>query len=140
MKLTPYVLIALWIVNPAESCSKLTHVAQAERFDDNGLRCYDNVKVHMCGGKCESSEISDWEFPFKKSHHPVCVYGARHLLMVRLRHCDTGVTPGTDVFRYVTAEDCRCKMCSSQKTNCEWLPPNSTLLDGLKKKTTKIDE
>ncbi|XP_072939024.1 thyrostimulin beta-5 subunit-like [Epargyreus clarus] len=113
------------------SCSKLVHLARAEQSDENGLKCWDAVKVPTCGGRCDSSEIADWEFPFKKSHHPVCMFGSRRLLSVRLRHCDPGVVPGTELFHFVAADDCRCRVCSSHHTSCEWLPTNSTLLQVL---------
>ncbi|XP_026732994.1 thyrostimulin beta-5 subunit-like [Trichoplusia ni] len=124
-------LYAVTSSHAVSPCKLRVHLARAEQTDENGLRCWDTVKVPACGGRCDSREISDWEFPFKKSHHPVCVYGGRLPLVVRLRHCDYGVAPGTDLFHFVAAEDCRCKVCSSQYTSCEWLPPNSTLLDGI---------
>ncbi|NP_001296463.1 uncharacterized LOC101737993 [Bombyx mori] len=120
----------VWI-RALSPCARRVYLARAEQRDDKGRRCWDNVKVPSCGGRCDSREISDWEFPFKRSYHPVCVYGTRIPLIVRLRHCDEDVTPGTDIFHYVAAENCRCKVCSSQHTSCEWLPPNSTLLEGI---------
>ncbi|XP_030024166.1 thyrostimulin beta-5 subunit-like [Manduca sexta] len=112
-------------------CSRRIYLAKAEQADEMGRRCWDTVKVPACGGRCDSREISDWEFPFKKSYHPVCVYGSRKSLVVYLRNCDPGVTSGTDVFHFVAAENCRCKVCSSQYTSCEWLPPNATVLTGI---------
>ncbi|XP_049868140.1 thyrostimulin beta-5 subunit-like [Pectinophora gossypiella] len=128
------ILLELWTVafsRDLTSCTKRIYLARAEQIDPNGLRCWDTVKVPSCGGRCDSREISDWQFPFKLSRHPVCGFGARKPLIVRLRHCDPGVAAGTEVFHYVAADDCRCKVCSSQHTSCEWLPPNSTLLDAL---------
>ncbi|XP_059049648.1 thyrostimulin beta-5 subunit-like [Achroia grisella] len=126
--------VTLWTLDavlPMETCTKRVSLARAEQTDDKGRRCWDRVKVHSCGGRCDSREISDWEFPFKKSHHPVCVYGTRRPVMVRLRNCDADVVPGTENFHYIAADDCRCKVCSSHHTSCEWLPPNSTLLQGI---------
>ncbi|KAG6449358.1 hypothetical protein O3G_MSEX006019 [Manduca sexta] len=91
-------------------CSRRIYLAKAEQADEMGRRCWDTVKVPACGGRCDSREISDWEFPFKKSYHPVCVYGSRKSLVVYLRNCDPGVTSGTDVFHFVAAENCRCKL------------------------------
>ncbi|KAM3959608.1 thyrostimulin beta-5 subunit [Aphomia sociella] len=127
-------ILSLWTLVTTEGmeiCVRRVTLARAEQIDEKGRRCWDRVKVHSCGGRCDSREISDWEFPFKKSHHPVCVYGTRRSVMARLRNCDPGVTPGTENFHYIAAEDCRCKVCSSQHTSCEWLPPNSTLLQGI---------
>ncbi|XP_075974662.1 thyrostimulin beta-5 subunit-like [Anticarsia gemmatalis] len=122
------------------TCKLRVYLARAEQIDENGLRCWDTVKVPACGGRCDSREISDWEFPFKKSHHPVCVHSARRPLTTHLRNCDSGVAPGTDVFQFVAAEDCRCKVCSSQHTSCEWLPPNSTLLEKIDDDFEGFDE
>ncbi|CAB3223827.1 unnamed protein product [Arctia plantaginis] len=121
-------------------CKLRVYLARAEQLDDNGLRCWDTVKMPVCGGRCDTNEISDWEFPFKKSHHPVCAYGTRRPLTARLRHCDHGAVPGTELFHFVAADDCRCKVCSSQFTSCEWLPPNSTLLSNIDYKFEDYDE
>ncbi|KAJ0175703.1 hypothetical protein K1T71_008862 [Dendrolimus kikuchii] len=95
-----------------------------------------------CGGRCNSREVidiyyplklflncTDCEFPFKVSYQPVCMYGSRRMLKIRLRHCDSGVDSATEIFHFVGADNYHCKICSSQYTSCEWLPPNSTLLD-----------
>ncbi|XP_053612927.1 thyrostimulin beta-5 subunit-like isoform X2 [Plodia interpunctella] len=125
--------LALYLVAAGglEPCTKRMTPARAEQMDSKGLRCWDNVKVPSCGGRCDSREVSDWEFPFKISHHPVCVYGSRRKMLVHLRHCDPGVEPDTDKFTFFAAEDCRCQICSSQHTSCEWLPPNATILQGI---------
>ncbi|KAJ8721629.1 hypothetical protein PYW07_002404 [Mythimna separata] len=105
-------ILLFYMVTPSHGilpCKLRVHLARAEQTDEFGRKCWDMVKVPSCGGRCDSSEIADWEFPFKKSHHPVCVFGGRRPLVVRLRHCDPGVSSGTDVFHYIAAEDCRCK-------------------------------
>lgn len=113
-------------------CNKRVQIARAQQHDSLGRNCWDLVTVTSCGGRCHSREISHYEFPYKKSHHPVCGLSARRYVTVALRHCDPGVTPGTEVFTYVAAEQCKCGICSSEDTSCEWLPPNSTLLKGLR--------
>lgn len=40
----------------------------------------------------------------------MCAYGTRRPLTARLRHCDNGVNPGTELFHFVAADDCRCKV------------------------------
>lgn len=55
-------------------------------------------------------QISDWQFPYKQSHHPVCVHGDRKHASVKLRNCDPGVQPGTDVYHYVEATSCKCQV------------------------------
>uniref|UniRef100_A0A2H1X2Q7 SFRICE_011744 n=1 Tax=Spodoptera frugiperda TaxID=7108 RepID=A0A2H1X2Q7_SPOFR len=112
-------------------CKVKRHTHKAMQTDLNGRRCWDDVKITGCGGYCLSYEISDWQFPYKQSHHPVCVHGDRKHASVKLRHCDPGVQPGTDIYHYVEATSCRCQACSSEDTSCEWLPPDSSLLGGL---------
>lgn len=55
-------------------------------------------------------QIPDWKFPFKNSYHPVCAYATRQPLMMRLRHCDPDVISGTELFHFMGAEDCKCKV------------------------------
>ncbi|CAG9785542.1 unnamed protein product [Diatraea saccharalis] len=92
-----------------------------------------NIKSYTRCKKCFLIfvKISDWQFPYKESHHPVCVHGERKHASVKLRHCDPGVVPGTEDYHYVEAANCRCQVCSSEDTSCEWLPPDSSLLGGL---------
>lgn len=55
-------------------------------------------------------QIPDWKFPFKNSHHPVCAYATRKPLVMRLRYCDPDVISGTDLFHFMGADDCKCKV------------------------------
>ncbi|XP_045532834.1 glycoprotein hormone beta-5 [Pieris brassicae] len=112
-------------------CKLKKYSHKAIQMDLNGLRCWDDVKIMSCWGYCLSYEISHWQFPYKESHHPVCVHGERKHASLKLRHCDPGVEPGTEVYHYVEAASCKCQVCSSEDTSCEWLPPDSTIVDGL---------
>ncbi|KAJ0175678.1 hypothetical protein K1T71_008837 [Dendrolimus kikuchii] len=112
-------------------CRIKRHTHKAMQTDLTGRRCWDDVKIASCWGYCLSYEISDWQFPYKKSHHPVCVHGERKHASAKLKHCDPGFQPGTDVYHYVEAVNCRCQVCSSEDTSCEWLPPDSSILGGL---------
>jgi len=40
-------------------------------------------------------QISDFQFPYKKSTHPVCVHYGRNKAFVNLRYCDEGALPST---------------------------------------------
>ncbi|XP_050674064.1 glycoprotein hormone beta-5 [Leptidea sinapis] len=112
-------------------CKLKRYAHKAVQTDFNGLRCWDDVKIMSCWGYCLSYEISHWQFPYKESHHPICVHGERKHASVILRHCDPGVEDGTEVYHYVEAASCKCQVCSSEDTSCEWLPPDSTLIEGL---------
>ncbi|NP_001124380.1 glycoprotein hormone beta 5 [Bombyx mori] len=112
-------------------CKLKRHSHKVMQTDLNSRRCWDDVKIVSCWGYCLSYEISDWQFPYKESHHPVCVHGERRHASVKLRNCDPGVEPGTEIYHYVEAVNCRCQVCSSEDTSCEWLPPDSSLLGGL---------
>ncbi|XP_013177382.1 PREDICTED: glycoprotein hormone beta-5 [Papilio xuthus] len=112
-------------------CKLKRYSHKAMQTDLNGRRCWDEVKIGSCWGYCLSYEISHWQFPYKESHHPVCVHGERRPASVKLQNCDPGVQPGTDIYHFVEAVNCKCQVCSSEDTSCEWLPPDSSLLDGL---------
>ncbi|XP_037975285.2 thyrostimulin beta-5 subunit [Plutella xylostella] len=129
--------LAAWCLQPAwgapgnSKCKPRYYTHKAMQTDDNGRRCWGDVKILSCWGYCLSYEISDWQFPYKESHHPVCVHGERRHASARLRQCDPNVEPGTETYHYVEAKNCRCQVCSSEDTSCEWLPPDSSLLGGL---------
>ncbi|XP_013187798.1 glycoprotein hormone beta-5-like [Amyelois transitella] len=112
-------------------CKPRRYTHKAMQTDLNGRRCWDDVKINACWGYCMSYEISDWQFPYKESHHPVCVHYERKHASAKLKNCDPGVQQGTDVYHYVEAASCKCQGCSSEDTSCEWLPPDSSLLGGL---------
>ncbi|XP_059046591.1 thyrostimulin beta-5 subunit-like isoform X1 [Achroia grisella] len=132
------VILVFWclVVLMAESsfsarCKLRKYTHEAIQTDLNGRRCWDDVKIMGCWGYCLSHEISDWQFPYKESFHPVCVHSERKHASAKLRHCDPGVVSGTEIYHYVEASSCKCQVCSSEDTSCEWLPPDSSLLGGL---------
>lgn len=84
-----------------------------------GLKCSDDVSVWSCWGRCDSHEISDWKFPYKKSYHPVCVHAGRSKTVAMLRKCDEGVLPETMRYEYMEANACNCQTCSTSDTSCE---------------------
>ncbi|OWR48297.1 glycoprotein hormone beta-5 [Danaus plexippus] len=124
-------MMTIWCVSDGASsslnnrCKLKRYTHKAVQTDFNGLRCWDDVKILSCWGFCLSYEIAHWQFPYKESHHPVCVHGERKHASVKLRHCDAGVEPGTELYHYVEAVNCKCQVCSSEDTSCEWLPPDS---------------
>ncbi|CAH0714257.1 unnamed protein product, partial [Brenthis ino] len=109
-------------------CKLKRYTHKAVQTDLNGLRCWDDVKIKSCWGYCLSYETAHWQFPYKESYHPVCVHGERKHASVKLRFCDPDVEPGTELYHYVEAVNCKCQVCSSEDTSCEWLPPDYSLL------------
>lgn len=75
--------------------------------------------VNACWGRCDSKEISDWKFPYKKSHHPVCVHSGRTKSSVMLRNCDPDASLEARKYEYMEATGCSCQICSSIDTSCE---------------------
>nr|QHB80545.1 glycoprotein hormone beta 5 [Carabus violaceus] len=100
-------------------CSRKDYEFRVTQTDDQGKQCWDAVIVPACFGRCDSNEISDWRFPYKRSYHPVCVHAGRSKAVWKLRHCEAGVAPGTDTYVYTMAESCRCQACTSSDTSCE---------------------
>lgn len=84
-----------------------------------GRSCWDLVSVQSCRGRCDSNEISDYKFPFKRSFHPVCVFSGRIPSVAVLRNCDPDVAPLTNQYHYMEATSCKCQTCSSADTSCE---------------------
>lgn len=87
--------------------------------DAKGNSCTDTISVNACWGRCDSKEISDWKFPFKKSHHPVCVHSGRTKVSVMLRSCDPDASIEARRYDYMEAISCSCQICSSIDTSCE---------------------
>ncbi|CAG9863388.1 unnamed protein product [Phyllotreta striolata] len=100
-------------------CHKKNYTYMVTQSDENGKQCWDKISVSACWGRCDSNEISDWRFPYKKSNHPVCVHYGRTKMFVKLRYCEEGVVEGTDYYEYLDASECKCQVCSSTDTSCE---------------------
>lgn len=65
------------------------------------------------------AQVSDWRFPYKRSHHPVCIHGGRVLTEFVLRDCDPGALPGTELYAFPQATSCKCHACKSSEASCE---------------------
>jgi hypothetical protein len=76
--------------------------------------------VNACWGRCDSKEISDWKFPFKKSFHPVCVPAGRSKVTATLKNCDDEVGIEARKYDYMEPTACVCQICSSSDTSCEY--------------------
>lgn len=68
-----------------------------------------------------SEQIPDWQFPYKKSFHPVCIHDERELVKMTLKNCEEGTEPGTEIFEYYEAVSCKCSACKSSEASCEGL-------------------
>lgn len=102
-------------------CHLREYTHKVYRKDSLGRKCWDTITVLSCWGRCDSYEIADWQFPFKISHHPVCMHGERKLRKVDLRHCEANVEAGTSIYEFYEAAACTCQMCSTSYTNCQGL-------------------
>ncbi|KAB0789993.1 hypothetical protein PPYR_11183 [Photinus pyralis] len=102
-------------------CHRRLYTYRVTQSDENGKECWDTLSVLSCWGRCDSNEISDWRFPYKKSLHPVCVHHGRNKALAILRHCEEGALPSAARYEYLEAAGCRCQACSSSDTSCEGL-------------------
>lgn len=75
-----------------------------------GRECWDHVSVWSCWGRCDSNEISDWKFPYKRSYHPVCMHAGRSKSVAFLRHCHPQADPETNRYEYMEAIGCHCQV------------------------------
>ncbi|XP_015608408.1 thyrostimulin beta-5 subunit [Cephus cinctus] len=102
-------------------CHRRLYNYRVSQPDEQGRECWDFLSVWSCWGRCDSNEISDWRFPYKRSHHPVCIHDGRQRSVTVLRNCEEGVMPGTERYEYLEAESCKCAVCKSSETSCEGL-------------------
>ncbi|XP_045603174.1 thyrostimulin beta-5 subunit [Procambarus clarkii] len=110
-------------INPHSTleCHRRQYTYKVHKTDDDGRVCWDFINVMSCWGRCDSNEIADWKFPYKRSHHPVCMHEQTQLTEVTLRHCDEDAAPGTEIYSYHDATRCACSVCKSSEASCEGL-------------------
>lgn len=108
------------------SCNMRRFIYRATKTSRSGSQCTGLVMATICYGGCDTGEIADWVFPYKKSIHKVCQHGGRQRRRIRLSHCRTssGEVPSPEelqdlaIYRYVDATSCVCKKCASADTAC----------------------
>ncbi|XP_035905321.1 thyrostimulin beta-5 subunit [Anopheles stephensi] len=100
-------------------CHKRLFTYRVSQTDSKGRECWDHVSVLSCWGRCDSNEISDWRFPYKRSHHPVCVHAGRTKAVALLRHCHPDADLAARQYEYMEPKSCNCQTCSSTDTSCE---------------------
>ncbi|XP_076314640.1 thyrostimulin beta-5 subunit-like [Tachypleus tridentatus] len=122
--------ISSGLINPQATleCHRREYTYTATRTDSRGRQCWDSLTVMSCWGRCDSGEIADWRFPFKKSFHPVCIHERKRLVKVILQHCDPDADPELRIFEYYEADTCACQICESSTASCESVPYRSSHL------------
>ncbi|XP_030377594.1 thyrostimulin beta-5 subunit [Scaptodrosophila lebanonensis] len=108
-------------------CHRRVYTYKVTQSDLQGRECWDYVSVWSCWGRCDSSEISDWKFPYKRSFHPVCVHAQRQHAMAVLKNCHPDADESISRYNYMEAVNCHCNTCSTQDTSCE--APSNNVLD-----------
>eukprot|EP00099_Drosophila_melanogaster_P002242 NP_001104335.1 glycoprotein hormone beta 5, isoform A [Drosophila melanogaster] len=116
------------IVTPL-GCHRRVYTYKVTQSDLQGHECWDYVSVWSCWGRCDSSEISDWKFPYKRSFHPVCVHAQRQLVVAILKNCHPKAEDSVSKYQYMEAVNCHCQTCSTQDTSCE-APANNEMAGG----------
>ncbi|XP_067119570.1 thyrostimulin beta-5 subunit-like [Centruroides vittatus] len=99
-------------------CRRTEYFYKATRTDERGRQCWDNLRVMSCWGRCDSIEIADWRFPYKKSYHPVCMHKEKILRRIKLKHCDPDAGPELRKYQYYEAITCSCQFCESSTASC----------------------
>lgn len=100
-------------------CNKRQYTFKAVKRDDLGNKCSGILKATICYGSCDTGEIADWIFPFKKSIHKVCSHGQRVRRRVILPECSSSsVDPSLREYHYVDAKTCVCQKCNPAETTC----------------------
>ncbi|EAT47389.1 AAEL001474-PA [Aedes aegypti] len=104
---------------PMLGCHKRVFTYRISQADSKGRECWDHVSVWSCHGRCDSNEISDWRFPYKRSHHPVCMHAGRTRSVATLRHCHPEADAEAKLYEYMEPKSCSCQTCTSMDTSCE---------------------
>lgn len=91
-------------------CNRRLYTYRITQADSMGRECWDHVSVWSCWGRCDSKEISDWKFPYKRSYHPVCMHAGRSKAVAYLRQCHPDVEPETKRYEYMEAIGCHCQV------------------------------
>lgn len=99
-------------------CNKRQYTFKAVKRDDLGNKCSGIIKATICYGSCDTGEIADWIFPFKKSIHKVCSHGQRVRRRVILPECTSNLDPSLREYHYVDARTCVCRKCDPAETTC----------------------
>ncbi|KAG1652390.1 Thyrostimulin beta-5 subunit [Nymphon striatum] len=100
-------------------CHRREFTYKVLRKDRLGRKCTDYITAMSCWGRCDSNEIADWRFPFKKSYHPVCIHDKMRLRRVRLRKCEEGAEKEARLYEFVEAVTCSCQVCKSSGASCQ---------------------
>ncbi|RWS14064.1 glycoprotein hormone beta-5-like protein [Dinothrombium tinctorium] len=110
-----------YYINPNTTleCLRREYRYTAMRMDSHGRRCWERITVWSCWGRCDSGEISDWKFPYKRSYHPVCLPDRKRWRTIKLRNCDEEAPLELMYYRYLEAVSCKCDICRSSIASCE---------------------
>ncbi|KAJ6217348.1 hypothetical protein RDWZM_008505 [Blomia tropicalis] len=113
------------VVNPKSTleCHRREYTYMAVKSDkETGKRCTGFITVESCWGRCNSGEITDYHFPYKKSYHYVCMHGEQKKSMFELNDCDPDAPRYLRYYEAVVAKTCVCRMCETSQANCESFP------------------
>ncbi|XKL61389.1 hypothetical protein PGB90_008446 [Kerria lacca] len=130
-----YFIILLLLFINGNYCTDLDSVLECYRRiynytiikkDNYGRSCWDTIPAVSCWGRCDSREIPDWKFPYKKSFHPVCIHDFQEPKNIILRNCDDDVESGTEIFKFHQALSCKCSVCKSSEASCEGIKEKET--------------
>ncbi|GFS44086.1 thyrostimulin beta-5 subunit [Nephila pilipes] len=111
-------------------CHPREFTYKATQTDENGLQCWGLVTATSCWGRCDTGEIGDWRFPYKRPFHSVCMHENREAHSTLLQNCDEGVNLDIVQYEYYEALSCACYLCDSSSTSCQEIPTYSDPFKG----------
>ncbi|XP_046917196.2 glycoprotein hormone beta 5 [Dermatophagoides farinae] len=101
-------------------CHERSFTFKAVQTDPvTGLQCRDYIRLLSCWGRCNSGEISDYRFPYKRSFHNVCIHDVVEKRLFELTDCDAGAPEYLRSYETVVAKSCVCRRCETSMVNCE---------------------
>lgn len=104
-----------------EECRTRKIILKAQRKNEFGQKCWDEIEMNICYGRCQSGEFADHSIPYKMSIGYSCMHENRIRREVVLRNCNIDGIPEDDPLRrysYIDAGSCNCLICSRSDAQC----------------------
>lgn len=103
------------------SCERRNLIYKAITKDEEGNKCWGDIVISVCHGRCQSGEYPDWNrFLHKKPVHTVCTHGERVRQEIMLPECDKDLSSDHPLryYSYLNAVTCQCSICSKTEATC----------------------
>ncbi|KAL5273104.1 gpb5 family protein [Megaselia abdita] len=101
----------------SQECQKGMSLLRITKSDNRGRECCDYGNETSCISRCDSINISDYKYIYKKSLQKICEDIALQTAVAFLRNCHRDA--GEEAKRYEYSEPVECQSCNSSDTEFE---------------------